>query len=319
MHELEPRHYISSGSMLPTLVELENDMFAQFARRRNSERCRVAFTLIEVLVVVAIIALLISILLPSLKAARAQARSTVCKSNLNTTGHATMFYTQAHKDFYPGAGSWPELIGPFVHRERKGSMQNIDQVLASGEHLARVDTYLCPDDPKYITSGMVFRPSPSGLIRAVYALSYGINSYVSYPMADPAAARKGASFSAYQVNPKITTGIDGKTRVFNNLNKTTTVARQSDIVMVTDAGQDDLWVTRYADLGWDFDEGTDAPGNANDLGMLEVHHGNGNNFLFADGHVEAKKVLRNLFMEGVPVFPRHWIPLNGITGAPPRN
>jgi prepilin-type processing-associated H-X9-DG protein len=113
--------------------------------------------------------------------------------------------------------------------------------------------------------------------------------------------------------------VDGLTRVFNNLNKSTHFKRLSDIVMVTDAGQDDLWATRYADLAWDFDPETDAPGNASDLGMLEVHHRTGNNFLFADGHVEFKKILRNVFMEGVPVFPGHWIPINGITGAPPKS
>ena len=167
---------------------------------------------------------------------------------------------------------------------------------------------------------MVFKPDPNGtgLIRAVYALSYGMNSYVSYPLSNLAAARKGTNFNAYGVEPRITTGSDGSTRVFNNLNKIATVKRQSDIVMVTDAGQDDLYATRYADLAWDFDPERDDPGNASNLGQMEVHHRTGNNFAFADQHVEFKKILPKLFMQGVPVFPEHWIPINGITGAPPR-
>jgi prepilin-type N-terminal cleavage/methylation domain-containing protein/prepilin-type processing-associated H-X9-DG protein len=294
-------------------------MSTQTVSRRTCVPRLSGFTLIEVLVVVAIIALLISILLPSLKVAREQARNVACGSNLNQTGNAVLFYAQAQKDFFPGAGSWPELIGPYVHKERRGSMTNIDRALGTGEHLARVDTYMCPNDEEYITSGMVYKTLPSGeKIRALYALSYGMNSYVPYPLSNPEAARKGTDFSAYNVKPGITTGADGMTRVFNNLNKTTTITRHSDIVMVTDAGQDDLWVTRYADLAWDFDPQRDDPGNASNLGLLEVHHRTGNNFIFADGHVEFKKILRGIFMEGVPVFPGHWIPINGITGAPPR-
>ncbi len=65
------------------------------------------FTLIELLVVVAIIALLISILLPSLGNARKQARCIVCGTNLGTVGKAFQFYLAENRTVYPPSYIYP--------------------------------------------------------------------------------------------------------------------------------------------------------------------------------------------------------------------
>lgn len=59
------------------------------------------FTLIELLVVVAIIALLISILLPSLARARELSKRTVCAANLKGTGNGFATYAVANNDDWP--------------------------------------------------------------------------------------------------------------------------------------------------------------------------------------------------------------------------
>lgn len=87
-------------------------------RRKTSFRCR-AFTLIEVLVVVAIIALLVAILLPSLTAAREVARRTVCRCNLRSFGLAMTYYAEDTRQKYYmynipyefKTGNWPEDVG----------------------------------------------------------------------------------------------------------------------------------------------------------------------------------------------------------------
>jgi prepilin-type N-terminal cleavage/methylation domain-containing protein len=73
---------------------------------------RAGFTLIELLVVISIIALLISILLPALGAARESGRGAVCLSNLRQLALANTayaedssgFYVPAAEDFFDGFG-----------------------------------------------------------------------------------------------------------------------------------------------------------------------------------------------------------------------
>lgn len=62
---------------------------------------RRAFTLVELLVVIGIIALFISILLPSLNRARDAAKKTVCLSNMRELGNSFRLYATAFKDAIP--------------------------------------------------------------------------------------------------------------------------------------------------------------------------------------------------------------------------
>jgi len=70
-------------------------------KNRHDFRIFDGFTLIEVLVVVAIIALLIAILIPSLGRVRWVAKKTVCCTNLHDLGLSFMEYTSVSRDYFP--------------------------------------------------------------------------------------------------------------------------------------------------------------------------------------------------------------------------
>ncbi|GMU23458.1 MAG: hypothetical protein AMXMBFR13_35360 [Phycisphaerae bacterium] len=102
-----------------------------------------AFTLIEVLVVVAIIALLVAILLPSLGRARAGARSSVCGSNLHQFGIALSIYSTQYNGYIPRGGKhdsmhWIMLVARQVGD--KTAYKHVNQV-----PVEKMPIYHCPE------------------------------------------------------------------------------------------------------------------------------------------------------------------------------
>jgi prepilin-type N-terminal cleavage/methylation domain-containing protein/prepilin-type processing-associated H-X9-DG protein len=99
-------------------MNVESSALAEPVRRHEDG----GFTLVELLTVVVVIGILAALILAALSKAKAQGRSTVCKSNLSQTGRALEMYL-SDNNIYPSTwapgndkylrGTWADELSPY--------------------------------------------------------------------------------------------------------------------------------------------------------------------------------------------------------------
>jgi prepilin-type N-terminal cleavage/methylation domain-containing protein len=140
-----------------------------------------AFSLIELLVVMGVIAILLGILLPALSSARASGRGVKCLTNLRQVATMTQAYLDAHDDMYPvrnntatGGGSIYNAFLP-TRTVMRFDQRPLD-VLACPDDVEPVRKYQAGDGtdayPDSLGIGDLYVLPPDATIR----YSYGVNN-----------------------------------------------------------------------------------------------------------------------------------------------
>jgi prepilin-type N-terminal cleavage/methylation domain-containing protein len=152
-------------------------------------RSQRAYTLIEMLVCVAIIAVLISLLLPAVQVAREGARRSKCQNNLFQLGVALHSYHDVHHTFPPGYVSaigpgggdlgpgwgWSTMLLPFLGESniwRQIPFEQLSRSPASStvtQH--RIEVFLCPSDGTAI----------GGKFYSSYVACFGRSNFATSP------------------------------------------------------------------------------------------------------------------------------------------
>ena len=177
-----------------------------------------AFTLIELLVVISIIAVLLAILMPSLRLARDQARRVHCLSNAKTLSLAWYMYKDENDDNLVPGNTDP---GNWVGRPPTGA--NLEQqkdAIRAGLLFTYAgknpDVYHCPADRRaqgvnvafltFSVAGGANGESWSGYTRATKYndLKHPAERYIFVEEADT----RGTNVGSWQMNPSAKTWVD---------------------------------------------------------------------------------------------------------------
>ena len=109
------------------------------------------FTLVELLVTIAIIGVLVALLLPAVQSARAAARRSQCANNMRQIGLGIHQFANVHKGRFPGiwhgadkGKSWIFSLAPY--------MENVDEIRLCPEDLKRIER-TSGADTSYVMNG----------------------------------------------------------------------------------------------------------------------------------------------------------------------
>src|SRR5258708_6229430 len=142
-------------------------------------RARTGFTLVELLIVIAIISALIGLLVPAAMKARDSARSAQCQNNLRQLGLAVIQYRDQNNAFPQYRAEYPPITNAYgVNRPRwqwimasylGGWAQNPDAIIAAG-NADPTYTNVPLDNPTLICQAM---DSSSPFTYSIRSGSYG--------------------------------------------------------------------------------------------------------------------------------------------------
>lgn len=131
---------------------------------KNSVTIAKGFTLVEMLVVIAVVAILAALLLPVLSAAKAKAQQTACANNLRQINLGVRIYSDGANDTSPSAGQGPVLTNVLtLYSGYKELIKN--DVGLNGASSPKDKIFACPADRFYPNFMMTNAVPPWSYVR----------------------------------------------------------------------------------------------------------------------------------------------------------